>query len=204
MFILADKDRILELAKRRKTARVFSKRKISIHDILYCVSTAIQAPSGANAQPWRFMIIDDSQTLIHIRTECEKQEKKFHETVKKDLKEWFKAKGITYHKPFLTEAPLLLVIFSDQTMPYATESIWLLIGYLLLSLEEMGFSTLTYTPSFPGKVGKILHAPKNYKLEVVLPIGYSADSKPKEERKLLESLVYYNVWGNNLKHKYKN
>jgi nitroreductase len=196
------KDKLLELTRRRKTARIFSKRKVSIKEVLYCLNVAIQAPSGANAQPWQFIIIDDIQILKHIRADCERQEKKFHENVKKDFKEWLKAKGITYRKPFLTEAPLLIVIFSDQTMPYATESVWLMIGYLLLSLEEVGFSTLTYTPSFSRKVGKMLNAQKNYKLEAILPIGYSTDTKPKEERKPLGSLVYYNVWGNNLKHGY--
>ncbi|MBC7091563.1 MAG: nitroreductase family protein, partial [Nitrososphaeria archaeon] len=38
--------------------------------------------------------------------------------------------------------------------------------------------------------------PEYYKLEAIMPIGYSEDSKPKEPRNPLKDFVYKNFWGN--------
>ncbi len=186
---------ILELATRRKTTRVFTRDPVSLEDVLCCIRVAVQAPSGANKQPWRFIIIDDSETREKVRALCEEQERRFHESVEAELRQWFRSKSISWRKPFLTEAPILLAVLSDQRMPYATESTWLAIGYVLLALEERSLSTLTYTPSFPENIRVLFNAPEDYKLEAILPVGRSGDSKPKETRRPLESCIYRNVWG---------
>jgi nitroreductase len=185
---------VAELAKRRRTTRVFSKTPIEFDDVLYCIEAAAQAPSGANRQPWRFVLVDDPKTKESIRAACEEQEKLHHASVEENLRQWFKSKNITWQKPFLTDAPMLLVVFSNQAMPYATESTWLAIGYLTLALEERSISTLTYTPSYPENVRPSFNAPEQYKLETILPLGYSADPKPKEPRRPLQSSLYRNAW----------
>ena len=185
---------VIKLATSRRTTRVFAKTPVTLEDVLYCVKVAVQAPSGANRQPWRFVLVDDPKTKERIRVACEEQEKRHHANVEANLKQWFNSKNITSQKPFLTEAPTLLAVFSNQKMPYATESTWLAIGYIILALEERSLSTLTYTPSYPENVRSMFNAPEEYKLEAILPIGYSADSKPKEPRRPLESSVYRNLW----------
>jgi len=186
--------RVEELATRRRTARKFSRNPVNLEDVLYCIRVAVQAPSGANRQPWRFVIVDDHEMKEKVRTACEEQEKRFHDSAEASLKGWFRSKNITWEKPFLTEAPMLLAVFSDQKMPYATESTWIAIGYIILALEERSLSTLTYTPSYPENVRGVFNAPEEYKLETILPIGYSADTKPKEYRRPFQSSIYRNVW----------
>jgi len=183
-----------EMATRRQTTRIFSSNPVSLDDVLYCIRAAVQAPSGANRQPWRFVVVDDPVMKEKVRAACEEQEKRLHESAEASLKEWFKSKNITWEKPFLTVAPVLLAIFSDQKMPYATESTWLAIGYIVLALEERSLSTLTYTPSYPQNIESVFDAPEDYKLETILPIGHSADLKPKEERRPFQSFIYWNVW----------
>lgn len=185
---------ILELATRRRTARIFTSKLVNNEDVLYCIKVAVQAPSGANSQPWQFIIIDDHAIKEKIRTTCEEGERHFHANVKPNLKEWFSSKQITWRKPFLTEAPILVAIFSNQEMPYAGESTWLAIGYLILALEERSLSTLTYTPSYPEEAGTLLGMPKSYRLETILPIGYSGDLKPKEGRRSFNSFIHRNPW----------
>ncbi|MGQ9781950.1 MAG: nitroreductase family protein [Nitrososphaeria archaeon] len=187
--------KIIDLATKRKTCRVFSNAQVNLEEVLYCIKVAVQAPSGANSQPWRFMIVDDLKVKAKVRTTCERLEKRFQKRVRADLKRWLISKGITYKKSFLTDASTLLVVFSDQTKPYATESTWLAIGYILLSLEEKGLSTVTYTPSYPEVLNGVFGAPSNFKLESILPIGYSIDLRSKEKRDPLHSFVYVNSWG---------
>jgi nitroreductase len=186
--------RLLDLVKKRKTTRIFQSREVNPKDLFYCIKVAIQAPSGANRQPWRFMIIDDPLQRRELREKCEEQEKIFHENVKAELKEWFRSKEILWHKPHLTSAPSLLAIFSDQDMVYATESTWLAIGYILIAIEEKSLSTVTYTPPNPEGLRELFSTPENFRLETILPIGYSADPKQKEERQSTETLIYRNRW----------
>ena len=185
---------VIELATRRRTTRVFAKTPAALDDVIYCIKVAVQAPSGANRQPWRFVLVDDLKTKERIRVACEEQEKRHHANVEANLKQWFNSKNITWQKPFLTESPILLAVFSSQKMPYATESTWLAIGYMILALEERSLSTVTYTPSYPENVRSVFNAPDEYKLEAILPIGYSSDSKPKEPRRPFQSSVYKNLW----------
>jgi len=187
-------EHILELATRRKTARVFATTPVDFENIIYSIRVAVQAPSGANRQPWSFVIVDDAEMKEKIRAACEEQEKRFHASVEADLKQWFKSKNITWEKRFLTDAPILLAVFSDRRMPYARESTWLAVGYIILALEERSLSTVTYTPSYTEKVRSVFQAPDECRLETILPIGYSADAKPKEERRRAESFMHRNLW----------
>jgi len=185
---------LIGLATRRRTARKFAKTPVNIEEVLYCIRVAVQAPSGANRQPWRFLIVDDPILRGKIRAACEEQEKFFHASADLSLQQWFQSKDINWDKPFLTDAPLLLAVFSNQDMIYATESTWLAIGYIILALEEKGLATVVYTPPYPKDLRSLYNAPPEYRLETVLPIGYSADLKPKEKRRPLESFIFRNFW----------
>jgi nitroreductase len=185
---------LIGLATRRKTARKFAKTPVSMEDVLYSIRVAVQAPSGANRQPWRFLIVDDRNLRGRIRAACEDQEKFFHAGADLSLQQWFQSKNINWDKPFLTDAPLLLAVFSDQDIIYATESTWLALGYIILALEEKGLATVVYTPPHPKDLRSLFNAPLEFRLETVLPIGYSADPKPKEERRPLESFIFRNFW----------
>lgn len=182
---------ILELAKRRKTVRKFKKENFPIERLLRAIETAKEAPSGMNAQPWRFLIIKSSKMKKKIREVCEEGERKFYEKTKGKLGEWLQEKGFTWEKPFLNEAPYLVLVFADVRAPFAVQSTWLAIGYLLLALEEEGLGTVTYTPSNPKEIEELVNAPKHYKLQAILPVGYSNDEKPKYERKALEDIINF-------------
>jgi len=52
---------LFELARKRKTVRKFTNDTVRLEDILYCINVAREAPSGMNAQPWRFVIVSDEE-----------------------------------------------------------------------------------------------------------------------------------------------
>ncbi|RLG51865.1 MAG: nitroreductase family protein [Thermoproteota archaeon] len=187
---------VLELARRRKTVRKFLSDPVSLMDVLLALEAACQAPSGANAQPWRFVIVTDPNKKRRIREECEKGERKFYSKVRGELKEWLLSKGFSWKKPFLEEAPILVLVFSEKRAPHSTRSVWLAIGYILLALEELGLGTVTYTPSDPKGVLDEVKAPKENRLEAILPIGVSADEKLKEPRLGVKEVSFLNYWEN--------
>lgn len=191
---------VKDLATRRKTARKFSSKPVDLKDILRALEAACQAPSGANSQPWRFLIITDQHKKRRIREACEEGERKFHFKLEGGFKDWLDERNIHWRKPFLEEAPTLLIVFSDRQAPYSTESVWLAIGYILLVLEEAGLSTITYTPSYVDSVLKEIDPPEGLKLEVILPIGLPEDEKLKESRMNLDEVTFLNTWEERLCH----
>ena len=62
-------------------------------------------------------------------------------------------------------------------------------------LEERGLGTVTYTPSSTQGVLEALEVPEEFRLEVILPIGVSAEETPKEQRRTLEEVTFINSWG---------
>ena len=184
--------RVLELARRRKTVRKFLPEMPPKEDLMKAIKAAKEAPSGMNAQPWKFVVVDDEWLKGKIRELCEREEEKFYSRTKGDLMAWLNAKGFNPEKPFLSDAPYLILMFGHTKAPYWLQSTWITVGYLLLALEELGLGTVTYTPPNPKPIEELLHAPPGYKLQTILPVGYPADPKPKYERRKLEEVVSFN------------
>jgi len=169
----------------RRTVREFSDRIVPIDIINNCIKTAASAPSGANKQPWQFVIVRDSGIKTKIREAAEKEEKEFYGH--RATKEWLEDLnqfGTDWHKPFLEIAPYLIVIFrkiydleNDGTQRknyYVNESVGIASGFLLAALHHAGLITLTHTPSPMNFLGEILNRPKNEKAFLLIPVGYPA------------------------------
>ena len=169
----------------RRTVREFSDRIVPIDIINNCIKTAASAPSGANKQPWQFVIVRDSGIKTKIREAAEKEEKEFYGH--RATKEWLEDLnqfGTDWHKPFLEIAPYLIVIFrkiydleDDGTQRknyYVNESVGIASGFLLAALHHAGLITLTHTPSPMNFLGEILNRPKNEKAFLLIPVGYPA------------------------------
>jgi nitroreductase len=186
---------VLEIATNRKTTRIFKQDPPNEDDINYILETARQAPSGSNTQPWRFIIVSDSDQKQRIREAAEKGEKGFYESISSEKKKWYYEKGLSPSKPLLTQAPVLIVVLGDTTAPNYKPSVWVSISYAILAAEERGLSTVTYTPSNPKLVSVAVAAPEDFLVESILPIGYSNDSKEKEFRKPLSELAFRDMWG---------
>ena len=169
----------------RRTIREFSDRIVPIDIINNCIKTAASAPSGANKQPWQFVVVRDSGIKTKIREAAEKEEKEFYGH--RATKEWLEDLnqfGTDWHKPFLDIAPYLIVVFrkiydleDDGTQRknyYVNESVGIASGFLLAALHHAGLATLTHTPSPMNFLGEILNRPKNEKAFLLIPVGYPA------------------------------
>ena len=187
--------RILELARNRRSIRRFSREPVPLQDIRYLLEVARNAPSGANRQPWRFLIIGEGEKKDAIRRICEEVEREFHERVSEDLRRWFRERGITWRKQFLSEAPILILVFGKRGEPYWIESVWLAIGYLILAAEELGYSTLTYTPSKLRWANEMFKVPEEFILQAIIPVGKPSEAPESPGRYSLEEIAYMENWG---------
>jgi iodotyrosine deiodinase len=181
--------------KRRRSVRKFKKDTFAIETLCSIVNAGLLAPSGADQSPYTIVIIDDEQLKKEIRKECELADKQFHEGAPNWLKEWFAKKGITSEKQFLTNAPFLVVIAGNTTMPYWLESTWIAIAYIILAAEDEGLATLTYTPGHMSFLRSLVDLPKEYEPVVIMPIGYSDESPVKDDDGNKEHRIFFNKYG---------
>lgn len=177
--------RFLNEMKNRRSVRHFSDKPVPLEVIRNIVMTAASAPSGANKQPWKFIIVQDTEIKRKIRTAAEKEEKEFYmkrapQTWLNDLQEL----GTDWRKEFLEIAPYVIVVFKilyedeagvHRKHYYVNESVGIACGMLIAAIHNAGLVTLTHTPSPMGFLQKILNRPKNEKPFLLLPVGYPAE-----------------------------
>ena len=69
----------LERIRTRRTVRDFAPDDVPADIIDAAVEAAASAPSGANRQPWRFVVVRDPETKRRIREAAEAEEREFYE-----------------------------------------------------------------------------------------------------------------------------
>jgi len=174
----------------RRTVRHFSSRAVPRELVEAAIRVAGRAPSGANQQPWTFVLVSNPEIKRQIRIAAEAEEKESYEhRMPGDWLEALAPLGTDWHKEFLETAPYLIVVFrldygvartpdgSERKVKhyYVQESVGIACGFLIAALHWMGLATLTHTPSPMGFLAKILQRPPNEKPYLLLPVGYPAD-----------------------------
>ena len=185
---------------RRRTVRDFSDEGVPIEIIYNAIKSASSAPSGANKQPWHFVIVKDLSIKKHIRKAAEKEEREFYDhRAPDDWLEDLNQFGTNWEKPFLETAPYLIVVFKKnydlegekrKKNYYVNESVGIASGFLLTALHQSGLVTLTHTPSPMGFLEKILNRPKNERAVLLIPVGFPYEDAvvPKLEKKSFEQI----------------
>jgi iodotyrosine deiodinase len=189
---------------RRRTTRHFSAEAVPREAIELAIRTAGTAPSGAHQQPWTFVAIADPALKAKIREAAEREEHEFyHHRAPADWLEALAPLGTDEHKPHLTDAPWLVILFrkahgvnpdgTKRTYYYTQESCGIAAGLFIAAVHHMGLVTLTHTPNPMGFLGEVLNRPSNEKAFLVMPVGYPAAGAmvPKLVRKSLDEIA---VW----------
>jgi iodotyrosine deiodinase len=197
----------LDIMARRRTIRDFAATPVPFELIENAIRAAALAPSGANQQPWFFVVISDPERKRQIREAAEAEERESY--ARRMPQEWLDALaplGTDWQKPHLTQAPYLIVVFEQvygvKQGPdgeervkhyYVKESVGIAVGVLLAALTHMGLATLTHTPSPMGFLTTLLGRPANERPYVLIPVGYPADGAtvPAITKKPLEQLLVH-------------
>jgi iodotyrosine deiodinase len=185
-----------EMATRR-TIRDFSSRAVDPELIERAIATAASAPSGANRQPWRFVVVTDPEMRRRIREGAEDEERAFYSGPHDEWHEALAPLGTDWRKPMITDAPMLIAVFEvhkgkGEPKPYyPKESVGIAVGLLLASLHLAGLATLTHTPSPMRFLNDILGRPRNERPFCLIPVGYPADDAtvPDIGRKPLDEVM---------------
>ena len=182
----------------RRSVRDFAPDPLPDGLLEAAVRAAASAPSGANIQPWRFVVVTDPDRKRRLRVAAEAEEREFYE--RRAGPAWLDAIaqfGTDWHKPFLETAPAVIVVFEVHQGPhsprpyYVKESVGIAVGILLAALHHAGVATLTHTPSPMRFLNEVCERPPEERPNLVIPVGFpAADARvPDIARKDLDDVM---------------
>lgn len=169
-------------SEKRRSYRKFSREKIDNETIQDWLMTASTAPSGANKQPWFFCVVTNQSLKEQIRNKAEEIEASFYKDIISD--EWrddLKKLNTNCNKPFLTDAPCLIIIFKEmykideegakEKNYYVNESVGLATGLLINAIRDSGYQSLTYTPAPMIFLKEMFGRPSGEQPVMILAVG---------------------------------
>jgi nitroreductase len=192
-----DYERLLELVKTRRSIRSFKTDPIPDEDVEKIIDVARWAPSGANSQPWEFIVLKDKATkdrIVAIVKEYGECSRKVELTRKEDLR--FPGASGPMREPGYKDAPVFIILCGDprtiEAYPLLTSYIrgdshfasGLANAFLYMSLAAttigLGSQWVSATghPYVKCLLGEILGIPEKLKIYDMLALGYPA-SQPK-------------------------
>ncbi|MCX7910964.1 MAG: nitroreductase family protein [Endomicrobia bacterium] len=154
----------IELVKQRYSCRKFLPIPVEEEKIIQCIEAARYAPSACNAQPWKFVVVNDTslkQKLVEAATS-----------------------GIYKLSKFISQAPVIIVVVADKVSflskagslirntKFYLIDIGIATEHLVLQATELGLGTC-YIGWFSEKgVKKVLNIPENYNIPLIICMGY--------------------------------
>jgi iodotyrosine deiodinase len=197
---LAFLERLLE----RRSVRQFSAEPVPRELIENAVRAAGSAPSGANQQPWSFIVVSDPVVKARIRAAAEREEELLYtQRASAEYLEAIEPIGTDWSKPHITDAPYVIAVFEQawgidefgakKKHYYVRESVGIAVGFLLVALHSAGLATLTHAPSPMGFLKEILGRPENERPFLLIPVGYPMPDAevPTLEKKTLEDIAEF-------------
>src|ERR671937_2022493 len=172
--------------QKRRSVRQFASEPVAWELIENALRAAGSAPSGANQQPWTFVVVSDPAVKAEIREAAEHEERLFYEQrAPEPYLDAVEPIGTDWIKTHITDAPYLIVVFeqvygfeadgSKKKHYYVRESVGIATGFLLASLHAAGLATLTRSRSPMGFLSRILGRPPNERPFILIPVGYPAE-----------------------------
>jgi len=159
----------LNVLKSRRCIRIFKDTPVPDEVIKDIVDCGRLAPTGNNAQPWKFVVVTDALTKEKLS----------------QLATWGK---------FIKDVPLCIVVFCDTAMtPFFVEDGSAATTCIMLAAKAHNLESCWvcgHKAAYQSDVEKLLDAPSGYELISIIPIGYS-NAKSNIGKKTLPEVMSY-------------
>jgi nitroreductase len=166
----------MDLVRSRRSIRRFLPGPVESDKLEACLEAARLAPSAHNAQPWRFLVVDDPGLKDELGRAA--------------------FSGIYGMSRFAAQAPVIVVILARkdlvahhlgrqiQKTAFHLIDIGIAGEHFILQAEELGLSTCWMGWFSPRKARRVLKVPRKYKIVAFVPVGYAASRPPRETVRL--------------------
>jgi nitroreductase len=208
-------DATMKVIQDRRSIRDFTEEPVSDQDLDMILEAARQAPSGENAQPWRFIIVKDEGMRKKMgaiagggsgrRFTAEFVTKKMQErfaTLQDEAKKQAAFQKLTSGQvsTFMADAPINLVVCGKKDVwdtPYDTSAA---IENILLMVTALGLGACwVIAPCIDIRdeesIKNLLDIPEGYKAISILSIGHPTRPHRQRPRMPINELVYTEKWG---------
>jgi nitroreductase len=208
-------DATMKVIQDRRSIRDYTDEPVSDQDLDMILEAARQAPSGENAQPWRFIIVKDVETRRRLgalagggsgrRFTAEFVTKKMQERFSR-LQDEAKKRAV-FEKltsgrvsTFLSDAPVNIVVCGKKEvwdLPYDTSAA---IENMLLMVTALGLGACwVIAPCIDirdeERVKALLGMPEGFKVISIVSIGHPTRPHRPRPRIPVEDLVFLEKWG---------
>ncbi|HBA61256.1 MAG TPA: NAD(P)H nitroreductase [Elusimicrobia bacterium] len=175
---------ILEVASARRSIRKYKDIPVEREKLELCLEAARLAPSACNAQPYRFIVLDEPAL-----------KKKFCDAA---------FSGVHSACAFAAAAPVMVLVVADtgkltawlgnqvQGTNFRLMDIGIAAEHLVLAAAEQGLGTC-WLGWFNAKAGaKAIGLGAGKKIEILISVGYPAEAPAQRPRKPKEEMITYN------------
>lgn len=165
-----------EALYRRRSVRQFQNRQVPDDLIRAALDLARWAPSGANRQPWHFVVVTD-------------------ERVRNDLASSAKAAFFDLNA-HLRDAPVVIVACSDpRVSKWHLHDVSAAIMCLLLAVDALGLGACWVGLFDARRVKELLGIPAELSVAALIPIGYPAEEPTPTPRLEVDEITFWQRWG---------
>jgi len=179
---------VLKAIRTRDSIRRYSDRPVDKDTLLTCLEAARLAPSAENSQPWRFIVLNESE-----------KKEQFGKSV---------FTGVYRVSQFALKAPMILVLCANLDfmanrmgklftgIPFYLLDVGMAGEHFALQAAEMGLGTCWIGWFDVKKAHKILNLPKRIRVCALIAVGYPASdyTQKSHKRKNMQDIVHWNGW----------
>jgi nitroreductase len=176
----------LELIISRQSDRKYSDRQIEKDKLDRIIEAGRMAPSACNAQPWKFIIVNDPGLVLKVADAAS-------------------AKLIGMNS-FVSEAPVIIVIVREKSnmsskvgamiknKDYSLFDIGIATENICLQAKAEGLGSCIIGWFDEKIIRKLLEIPRSKRVELLITLGYSLSEQREKRRKHVEEKVSYNKY----------
>lgn len=208
-----DYKNFLDIVKARRSIRKFKPDPVPDEDIKKIIEAARWAMSGANGQPWEFIIVKSADIRLKI-AELMREHHNFSYYFEKSRIPELRHPGgaVERHSlPTFKDAPVIIVIAGDPRTYQAT-----VLGHQFRSFDGsvfhmnlgnaamvvnlaayaigLGSAWISISPPTDSRLIQLLNIPDYFKIYTIVPIGYPAYKPPETKRRNMEEIIHWDKY----------
>jgi nitroreductase len=176
-----------DVIKTRSSIRGYSDKAVEEEKIRYVLDCARRAPSWANKQCWRFIVVREKDAIKELAKNC-------------------------LFNRWIQTAPVVIVACADPSesgshndLPFYAIDVAIAVEHLILAATDVHLGTCWIGAFNEQKIKEQLEIPKRIRIVTLIPLGYPSDKKGViatitraisngEKRKSLDEIVHYEHW----------
>jgi len=167
---------VLQLLKTRRSIRVYKDKEIPKELLIQILEAGRWAPTGANLQPWHFIVVTDYETRKEIGNS---------------------ARFFFIKSSHVENAPVLIVLcFDKKKGKYGRYDVTLAGGNMMIMAHSLGLGSCWIGAFDEKRIKEILKIPETVEIVGLITLGYPDENATAPPRIDLNKVVHWESWEN--------